>query len=308
MSALFSSDTEGDRQGFRLSGVCEVINADSVQVYKGMRLGSAAPGKEITEKLPHHLVGEVNPDEEFSTAHFVKRADVLCKDIFARKKLPVLSGGTAFFLKNFIYGLPVTPTANIETRKFLKNRLHTEGAAVLLNELKGLDPVTAEKLHINDEYRILRALEVYADSGKPLSFFASPQEERCEYAFMIISLERPRSILYERIDSRVEKMFEDGLYDEFKTLYGKGYGQNSPGFKAIGYKEFFEVNPENPLEADLEKVKALIKRNTKRYAKRQETFFKKIPNAQRINMEENEEIRKLTEIVLNFYNIFFTAS
>lgn len=298
LSELFSSD---GGSGSCLAGTAEIVNADSVQVYKRMSICAAAPPQSVKQSLPHHLVEIIEPGKEFSAADFVKEADILCRGIYGKNKLPVLSGGTAFFLKNFIYGLPVTPAAKAETRKFFQNKIKTEGAQSLLDELHKFDPVTAKKLHVNDEYRIIRAHEVYADSGKPLSYFTSPSEPRSGYVFRIIALERPRDVLYKRIDMRIEKMFEQGLYEEFKALYEKGYRRETPGLKAIGCREFFEVNPENPLTADIETVKALIKRNTKKYAKRQETFFKKIENVERINLEDSMAKTILLNSVSDFY-------
>lgn len=302
LSVLFSSS---DKNNSCLAGVAEVINADSVQVYKHMKIGAASPPKTVTENLPHHLVEIINPDKEFSTADFVKEADRLCPEIFNRRKLPVISGGSAFFLKNFIYGLPITPAVKEKTRSFFQSEIKNKGAAALLEDLRKIDPLTAKKLHVNDEYRITRALEVYADSGKPLSFFAESNKPRCLYEFLIISLERPRNILYEMIDTRVENMFAGGLFEEFKNLYKNGYRQTSPGLKAIGYKEFFEVNPDNPLEAEEEKVKFLVKRNTKRYAKRQETFFKKFPNVINIDLNNQNYKEILSKTIFNFYERFF---
>lgn len=283
----------------------EIISADSVQVYKYMHIGSAAPSKEELENLPHHLIAVKEPSEEFSAADFVREADKLCPEIYKRRKLPVLMGGTAFFLKNFLYGLPVTPKADLKIREHFQKRAKEEGAAVLLDELKKIDPITAERLHVNDEYRIIRAHEVFASSGKPLSAFALPCNFREQYVFFILSIERPRPLLYERIEKRVDYMFAQGLYDEVKKLYGMGYTGESPGLKAIGYREFFDKKNSLKNESDLEEISPLIKRNTKHYAKRQETFFKTIPDVHRYFIEEKSEILRLYNDVLEFYGTHF---
>ena len=284
-----------------LSACAEIISADSVQVYKHMHIGSASPSKEELEDLPHHLIAIKEPSEEFSAADFVKEADKLCPEIYRRGKLPVLMGGTAFFLKNFLYGLPVTPTADPKIREHFQKRAKEEGAGVLLEELKKIDSQTAERLHVHDEYRIIRAHEVFAASGKPLSSFALPENPREEYEFFILSIERPRSLLYERIKKRVDAMFAEGLYDEVKKLYEMGYTSESPGLKAIGYREFFDENKHLKPESDLEEVSALIKRNTKHYAKRQETFFKTIPDVHRYFIEDKAEILRLYKDICGFY-------
>ena len=284
-----------------LSACAEIISADSVQVYKHMHIGSASPSKEELEDLPHHLIAIKEPSEEFSAADFVKEADKLCPEIYRRGKLPVLMGGTAFFLKNFIYGLPVTPTADPKIREHFQKRAKEEGAGILLEELKKIDPETAERLHVHDEYRIIRAHEVFAASGKPLSSFALPENPREKYEFFILSIERTRSLLYERIEKRVDAMFAKGLYDEVKKLYEMGYTSESPGLKAIGYREFFDENKRLKPESDLEEVSAIIKRNTKHYAKRQETFFKTIPDVHHYFIEDKAEILRLYKDISGFY-------
>ena len=284
-----------------LSACAEIISADSVQVYRHLHIGSASPSKEELDGLPHHLIAIKEPSEEFSAADFVKEADKLCPEIYKRGKLPVLMGGTAFFLKNFIYGLPVTPTADPKIREYFQKRAKEEGAGILLEELKKIDPETAKRLHVHDEYRIIRAHEVFAASGKPLSSFALPENPREEYEFFILSIERTRSLLYERIEKRVDAMFAEGLYDEVKKLYEMGYTSENPGLKAIGYKEFFDANKRLKPESDLEEVSALIKRNTKHYAKRQETFFKTIPDVHRYFIEDEAEILRLYKDICGFY-------
>nr|WP_252507774.1 tRNA (adenosine(37)-N6)-dimethylallyltransferase MiaA [Treponema denticola] len=284
-----------------LSACAEIISADSVQVYRHLHIGSASPSKEELDGLPHHLIAIKEPSEEFSAADFVKEADKLCPEIYRRGKLPVLMGGTAFFLKNFIYGLPVTPTADPKIREHFQKRAKEEGAGVLLEELKKIDPQTAKRLHVHDEYRIIRAHEVFTASGKPLSSFALPENPREEYEFFILSIERTRSLLYERIEKRVDAMFAEGLYYEVKKLYEMGYTSESPGLKAIGYREFFDENKRLKPESDLEEVAALIKRNTKHYAKRQETFFKTIPDVHRYFIEDEAEISRLYKDICGFY-------
>ena len=294
-----------------LSGCAEVVNADSVQIYRNAGVCSALPSEDILESLPHHLVSFKEPFDEFSVSDFVSSADSIIPNIYRRKLLPVVAGGAAFFITNFIYGLPVTPTCNPKTRIFLQERLNKEGISILFEELKKVDPITANRLHINDEYRILRALEVYYDSQKPLSSYSLNTKKRLEYNFLIISLERNREHVYERIEKRIDEMGER-LRDEFIELYEscKEHGvvpslEKVPLFKSIGYREFFEINNENPTKASFEKVLLLIKRDTKRYAKRQETFFKKVQNVIKINMEESNYYNTLHKIIVDFYEEHF---
>nr|WP_252722811.1 tRNA (adenosine(37)-N6)-dimethylallyltransferase MiaA [Treponema pedis] len=288
-----------------LSGCAEIISADSVQVYKYLRIGSARPSEEILADLPHHLIAVKEPDEEFSAADFVSEADKLCLQIFERGKLPVLLGGTAFFLKNFMYGLPVTPKADPAVREALQKRAKKEGAKILLEELKKIDPALAERLHPNDEYRIIRALEVYASSGKPLSTFHLPDTYRKKYDFFTVSIDRPREVLYGKIEKRVDEMIAEGLIDEVKNLYAAGYTSESPALKAIGYREFFTAEHKLKRESEIPEIINSIKQNTKHYAKRQETFFKALSGVSHYNVENASSLFKLYNDILCFYKKHF---
>ncbi len=288
-----------------MAGCAEVVSADSVQVYKGLKIGSAQPEQEVLDVLKHHLIGIKEPSEEFSVSDFVHASDDLCKDIYSRGKLPVLLGGTAFFLKNFIYGLPITPKADPQIRQALQARAKTEGCESLLAELKKVDPETAERLHVNDEYRIVRALEVFTATGKALSSYKLPEKCREEYDFFVLSIDRPRDLLYSRIEKRVDLMFEDGLSAELKALYAQGLRCDAPAMKAIGYREFFDESGNLKSDDKLEEVSSLIKRNTKRYAKRQETFFKAMADVKHYNVEDESEIIRLHDELYSFYKVHF---
>jgi len=263
----------------------ELISADSMQVYRGMDIGTAKPDQALREKLPHHLIDIRNPNEQFNAGDFVRLADEACAEIAGRSSLPVISGGTGFYLKNFIMGLPEAPPSDPAIREELKKELAQKGPQALLEELSRLDPVSAERIHINDTYRLLRALEVCRSSGRPLSSFGAGKTR--PYRFAIAEIRRPREELYRRIEARCEEMFRQGLAQEVAALFAQGYTPDDPGLRAIGYREFFVENgtfaPEGipmgesadrwALSRDIEGVKALISRNSRRYAKRQETFF-----------------------------------
>jgi len=207
---LFSEGTAKARTpDFR--GRAEIISADSMQVYRGMDIGTAKPDAQTRRELPHHLLDVLNPDCQFGAGDFVRLADAACEDITARGKIPVVAGGTGFYIKNFLCGLPVTPESDSETRRRITERMSRLGAAVLMAELAAVDPVSASRISANDEYRIIRALEVFETSGRPLSSFAVPAEFRKCYRFLVICLDRPREELYARIEERVERMFADGL-------------------------------------------------------------------------------------------------
>lgn len=294
-----------------LSGCAEVVNADSVQVYSDARVCSASPSSFVLCSLKHYLVSCKTPFEEFSASDFVREAEEIIPSIYTKKLLPVIAGGTGFFIKNFIYGLPSTPTAKPETRNFLQERLKKEGITPLYDELKRIDIKTAIKLNINDEYRILRALEVFYDSGKALSNFPLPDRPRDLYDFLPIYLIKSRGSIYQKIEERIDKM-QDELKCEFLGIYNfcKNSGikpnlQNVPLFRAIGFREFFDINSEHPENVKLEDAIPLIKRNTKRYAKRQETFFKQIAGSIKIDMEKRGWYEELHQIIVEFYEKHF---
>lgn len=290
-----------------LAGCAEIVNADSVQVYALARVCAASPPPHILKHLRHHLVGGKTPFEEFSVSDFVNEADRIVPSIYKEKKLPVLAGGAGFFIKNFIYGLPNTPKSNTITRESLQKRLEAEGIQSLYRELEKIDPTTSKNLKLNDEYRILRALEVYYDSGKPLSSYTINEKVRDKYNFLIVSLKREREELYRRIEHRVDEMGK-ALHDEFLYIYDyckkmieKVDFETVPLFKSIGYREFFEVNSLFPEKATFDEVLTLIKRDTKRYAKRQETFFKTISPKIEIDMDSHDWYRMLHAILVQFY-------
>jgi tRNA dimethylallyltransferase len=271
----------------------EVVSADSMQVYRGMDIGTAKPSKNERARLPHHLIDIREPYQQFNAGDFVRLADEACQQITKRGKLPVISGGTGFYLKNFIMGLSEAPPSDKETRAALKQELREKGIAALMEELAAGDPVSARRIHINDEYRILRALEVLRFSGRPLSSFeASPARNSSRFRFLIVGISRSREELYRRINMRCAEMFRQGLADEVLTLYEAGFTPNDPGLRAIGYREFFIEEADNPgqwcLSQDINGVQTLVAQNSRRYAKRQITFFACLPGVKWIEGVENE--------------------
>jgi tRNA dimethylallyltransferase len=281
------------------SNEAEIVCADSMQVYRGMDIGTAKPSLYERSCLYHHLIDIRDPGEQFNAGDFVRLADEACVDIASRGKLPVVSGGTGFYLKNFIMGLSDAPPSDARSRAQLKQELREKGAAALMRELSVSDPVSAGRIHINDEYRLLRALEV-SRLGQPLSSYKlNSKNTRNDYRFIVIGLSRPKDELYSRINLRCGEMFERGLEREVKTLYEAGYTPEDPGIRAIGYREFF-IDDENgwKLSQDSRGVQALITQNSRRYAKRQITFFAPIPDVKWIECTKDtaELIRRELEI------------
>jgi tRNA dimethylallyltransferase len=306
---IFFGPTASGKTGIllRLFGsgsAAEVVSADSMQVYRGMDIGTAKPSAEERAALPHHLIDIRGPGEQFNAGDFVRLANQACADIARRGKLPVVSGGTGFYLKNFIFGLPEAPPSDAEIRAQLKRELVEKGAASLMAELAAGDPVSAARIHLNDEYRLLRALEVLRLCGRPLSSFnapgaaARPNESAPRYRFLVIGLSRPREELYRRVNERCAVMFRSGLPDEVCRLYEAGYTPDDPGLRAIGYREFFvedwaadndrALSRRWRLSQDLTGVEALVAQNSRRYAKRQLTFFSSLPDVRWITAGSNE--------------------
>lgn len=267
----------------------EIISADSMAVYKYMNIGTAKPDKTVLSQIPHHLIDFLEPNFQFSVNEFVRRSDLLCTEIYSRGKIPAIVGGTGFYIRNFLLGLPKTPESNAEIRTQLKNELEKSGIDFMYEKLKLVDNESAQKINKNDAYRILRALEVFYLTGKPRSSFSLSEKLRENYDFFTVILERDRSDLYERIDMRIEQMFSQGLEQEVQSLIEKGFTKDDAGMKAIGYREFFE-GFDSPAE-----IKEKIKHDSHKYAKKQYVFMKEICNAKIYNIPK--EVDYTEEII-----------
>ena len=261
----------------------EIISADSMAVYKYMNIGTAKPDKTVLSQIPHHLIDFLEPNFQFSVNEFVRRSDLLCTEIYSRGKIPAIVGGTGFYIRNFLLGLPKTPESNAEIRTQLKNELEKSGIDFMYEKLKLVDNESAQKINKNDAYRILRALEVFYLTGKPRSSFSLSEKLRENYDFFTVILERDRSDLYERIDMRIEQMFSQGLEQEVQSLIEKGFTKDDAGMKAIGYREFFE-GFDSPAE-----IKEKIKHDSHKYAKKQYVFMKGICNAKIYNIPKEAD-------------------
>ncbi|MDR1287463.1 MAG: tRNA (adenosine(37)-N6)-dimethylallyltransferase MiaA [Treponema sp.] len=265
------------------AGKAEVVSADSMQVYRGMDIGTAKPSFAERERLPHHLIDIRNPDEQFTAGDFVRLAGEACDDMWRRGKLPVVSGGTGFYMRNFIMGLPESPPSDGEVRAALKAELESRGAAPLMEELASGDPQSAARIHINDTYRLLRALEVLRQTGRPLSAYRQNGGRKGRFDFFVAGIRRRREELYRRINERCAAMFRNGLADEVRRLAEAGYGPRDPGMRAIGYREFFTGEGNSSVSEDLAAVEELAARNSRRYAKRQIAYFASVPDVRWID-------------------------
>lgn len=272
----------------------EVVSADSQAVYKGMDIGTAKPDKEFCKELPHHLIDILTPDQQCNVSDFIDAADFACKEIYQRGNIPVFCGGTGFYIRNFLYGVPPTPVSDEKLRNELKQRILDEGNEKLYQELCKVDPESGKKIHPNDAYRICRALEVYYLSGKTRTSFKIEEKFREIYDFLFIVLQPDRQILYQRIRDRVDLMFDQGLKNEVQNLVKMGYTKDSPGLKAIGYSEWF-------LYDDEEKIREEIKHHSCKYAKKQYTYIRDIPGSKIIDFDGSDQaIAKVAEIIKNW--------
>lgn len=271
-------------------GTFEVVVADSMQAYRGMDIGTAKPSRATLERIPHHLMDFLDPNLQYTCGDFVRRADDAVRAIFGRGRVPVVSGGTAYYLRSFICGLPDSPAADAEVRATLGADEKRLGLAALHAELTRLDPISASRVHPHDRYRILRALEIIRVTGRPRSDIQVPWAPRADWSFAVIGLDVGREALSAGIHARVRSMLERGLVREVKALLRQGYGPRDPGLRAIGYREFLEMRSGC---ATLREVGEQIAANTARFAKRQMTFFRAFPGVRWVPPDRLEEIRAL---------------
>lgn len=254
----------------------EIISADSMQVYKGMDIGTAKLKEHERRKIPHHLIDIKAPDEEWSVADFIERTNKLIDEIKSRGKLPIIVGGTGFYLWSLIegYAFPITP-ANEELRKKLQDEVKSKGNEYIYNKLKEVDPETAKRLHVNDTKRITRALEVYELTGKPISAHQKKDPLSNKYNLIFIGLYTKREDLYKKIEQRVDEMIEKGLLDEVAQLKNQSYTKELTSMQALGYKEAMDYLDG---KYDLKEMIELLKRQTRNFAKRQMTWFRRFKN------------------------------
>lgn len=266
----------------------QIVNADSVQVYRYLDIASAKPSIELRKKIKHHLVDILDPWQQFTVSDFITLGDEACESIWNDGDIPLVTGGTAFYFKHFLYGLSDAPKSDAEVRKRVQDLLEEVGREELHQILLSVDPVSGRRINVNDTYRLTRALEVYYQTGRPLSAFELPTEARKGLDPLIIGLEREKAELDERIALRVEQMFDMGIMEEMRKLMKMGASLDWPGMGGIGYREFFVLMESG--EFTLKKVKELIVQNSRKYAKRQMTFFRSFANVLWIHPEDTETL------------------
>ncbi|MEO8277231.1 MAG: tRNA (adenosine(37)-N6)-dimethylallyltransferase MiaA [Thermoanaerobaculia bacterium] len=251
----------------------EIVNADALQVYRGFDIGTAKPSVEEQRSVPHHLIDILDPAERYSAGEFSRRAHEVLRDIERRGKVAILVGGSGLYLRALWSGIAPLPASDAAVRAMLLVRLESAGLPVLFDELARVDPATARRLGRGDTQRILRALEVALATGEPLSSWIARQPFGASaVAMRKVGLTLPRGVLYDAIAVRVRSMLDRGWLDEVRELLERGVERGSPAFQAIGYRQWVEfLDGECEFETALQRVVTL----TRRFAKRQETWFRK---------------------------------
>ena len=270
----------------------EVVSCDSMQVYRRMDIGTAKPTREEMQGIPHHMIDVAEPDEDFSVSRYCDMASPIVDDIVARGKTAIIAGGTGLYMDSLIRGNAFAPFPATGVREKLEAQADAEGMQAMLRWLQSVDPDSAARLHLSDRKRILRALEVYLETGETITEHNRKTQQRPpKYSPLWLGLDfADRGELYRRIDGRVDAMLKMGLMEEIRELLASGIPAKCTAMQAIGYKEFVNaLNGEETVEAAAEEVK----KSSRHYAKRQLTWFRRNPRLHWLTRQagqKNEEI------------------
>lgn len=271
----------------------EIISADSQLIYKNLDIGTAKPTKDEMRGVVHHMIDVVEPSCNFSVSDYCRLAEPIIERLLNENKVPIICGGTGFYINSLIYNLSYGNAAADESIRTKYNDLYLKkGKKYLYDYLSSVDPQTASKLHVNDTKRVIRALEIYEISGKRKSEIVDNKIPKYEYT--AVAIDYPREEMYERINTRVDEMFSCGLIEEVKKLVNDGITSDNQCMQAIGYKEVLECIKNGDNDSTMRDI---IKQNTRHYAKRQITFFKKLEGIIWLKPEE-----ATAEKVMELYN------
>ena len=275
----------------------EIISADSMQVYKKMNIGTAKIRKEEMGGIPHHLIDVLDPAEEFNVVRFQGMAKEALAGIYERGKIPLVVGGTGFYIQGLLYDIDFTREEQDKSyRERLQKKAEEEGAGAVHQMLEKVDSVSAGKIHPNNVKRVIRALEFYHLNGRPISEHNEEEaRKKSPYQSAYFVLNQERQTLYERINRRVDLMMEEGLIGEVKSLVEEGYGRNLVSMQGIGYKEVFDYLEG---EISLEETTERIKKDTRHFAKRQLTWFGREKEVIMIDKDKFETEEKILEHML----------
>ena len=285
----------------------EIISADSMQVYKHMDIGSAKIRPEEMQGVPHYLIDELMPDEEFHVVRFQQMAKQVMEEIYAKGKTPIVVGGTGFYIQALLYDIDFAESNEDSAYRQELEELATEKGAEYLHEmLREVDPASAEAIHANNVKRVIRALEFYQQTGEKIS--EHNEQERAKespYDFCYFVLNDDREKLYERINLRIDQMLEEGLVEEVKFLKDKGYTRDMVSMQGLGYKEILDYLNDN---CTLEEAIYILKRDTRHFAKRQLTWFRRERDViwvdkKTYNYDENKILEAMLESIRERTNI-----
>lgn len=276
----------------------EVVSVDSRQIYRRLDIGTAKPSAAERQRIPHHFVDELDLEESISAGGYSDQAEARMKAIAGRGRSPMIVGGSTLYIRALKEGLANIPDVDPPVREQLNQRLKDEGAQTLYEELQAVDPSAAESMDPTKTQRLVRALEVYHGTGKPLTYYYENQPPPA-FSYVTVVLNRERKKLHQLISQRVDQMLEAGLMDEVRTLRAEGYTpDNTQSLRSIGYRE-----PMAHLDGayDYEEMVRLIKRNTRRYAKRQITWFRRDDNNIWVTIGEEDTPEDTAQAVLEAY-------
>lgn len=250
----------------------EIVSADSRQIYRYMDIGTAKPTHAERAAVPHHFIDICDPDGYYSAGDYGRAARACVASLLANGRTPIVVGGSGFYLRALVDGLFAPAVSDPAVKEKWRQAIRERGQEEVFRYLQSVDPQTAVRLHVNDTQRIVRALEVYDLTGEPISHYRHGQEQAADFYPLFIGMDRPRPLLYERIEMRVEAMLAEGLVDEVKSLQSRGWGPELNALRTVGYEEVFRF-----LDGELnqQQMTDLIKQNSRNYAKRQLTWFRK---------------------------------
>ncbi|SDY89710.1 tRNA (adenosine(37)-N6)-dimethylallyltransferase MiaA [Tindallia californiensis] len=277
----------------------EIISADSMQIYKKMNIGTAKPSTDEKQEIPHHLIDLILPDQRFTVADFQEQALTKIDELTIQKTLPIIAGGTGLYIHSLLYDMDFSKK---EVDQSLRNKLEAiykeKGSEELFLRLKSINSEVALRIHPNNWKRIIRAIEVSTYSSQGIKDFSKDLVARKNYCFKVFGLYQDRNTLYNSINNRVDDMLKNGLEEEVRELLRCGYNRNSPALKGVGYKELIAYFYG---ECSYEDAVGLIKRNTRRFAKRQMTWFNRIPDVTwySLNGSSSNDKEKELEVINN---------
>ncbi len=277
----------------------EIISADSRQIYKYLNIGTAKPDASQLKRVNHHFIDILSPNENFNASSFEVQSVEIIKGLHKQNKIPVVAGGSGLYIKAMIDGIIDLEVADPSIKEILMMEREEFGNEFLFDKLKIVDPESASTMLPQNWKRVIRALEVFEQTGKKISQIHSEQERNLNINFVQYGLMWERNLLYHNIEERVEKMISDGLVEETQEILNKGYKADSNSLNTVGYKEIISyLNG----EIDLNRAIELIKRNTRRYAKRQMTWFRKDKRIKWLDINSEDDIHKSVELIYNEIN------